>query len=188
MTSIINRAPKLLLALGAAQIMAAANATAATIEFNPTEPLAVVNSGGFFGTTTLPSGYSQARIRFTFSDLTLPTSFTISNIFLAGDGITSSLSLGSVNITNNGATATAFGLLSTSITSLNFANSLISFDLPANAVNNGASFTVAVQYADAIDDQRNTSSGGNIYASVIPEPTTALMGSIGMLLLLRRRR
>jgi hypothetical protein len=71
---------------------------------------------------------------------------------------------------------------------LDFAGSTVSFDLPEDVINDGSSFQIAIRYSDVAGDQQNTSSGGPVYAAVIPEPTTALLGALGFLMLLRRSR
>jgi len=158
----------------------AATAPAAII-FNPANPLNVVDQGGFTGTASIGGTFVNARVQFVFTGLALPTSFQISNIFLKGDGITGSLSFSSINITADGTTSTSLVSLSTPISSFDFANSLVSFDLPGGGViNDGAEFAVRVQYRDADSDFVITSTTGPIFDAQnsgpgpepIPEPGT----------------
>jgi hypothetical protein len=155
----------------------------AVIVFNPTNPLNVVDEGGFTGTgTSAGDPYEAVRLRFNFSGLNpspLPASFQISNIFLKGPGITTSLSLGSITITGNGNSPfTSLVALNSTVPSLNFAtgNVEVSFDVPAGVINDGASFTTAVTYATFDFAQVSTSATGPIFqaqnAAPIPEPGT----------------
>jgi MYXO-CTERM domain-containing protein len=170
---------KKILPLFAAAMLGIVATAPAVIIFNPDNPLNVVDQGDFTGTATIGGTFVNARVQFVFTDLTLPTSFEISNIFLKGDGITGSLSFSSINITANGTASTSLVSLSTPISSFDFANSLVSFDLPGGGViNDGAEFSVRVQYRDADSDFVITSTTGPIFEAQnvgpepIPEPGT----------------
>jgi hypothetical protein len=170
---------KKLLTLVASASIAFSCANAAII-FNPANPLNVVNQGGFTGISTSPGGpYSQALVRFTFTGLNpvpLSPTFQISNISLAGPGITTSISFSNLTIANNLAYATAYVPLNSTVPGLDFANVTVSFDVPGGVLNDGATFSLAVRYADSTDDQRGTSLTGPIFtaqnAAPIPEPGT----------------
>jgi MYXO-CTERM domain-containing protein len=170
---------KKILPLFAAAMLGIVATAPAVIVFNPADPQNVVDEGDFTGTATIGGTFVNARVQFVFTDLTLPTSFEISNIFLKGDGITGSLSFSSINITANGTASTSLVSLSTPISSFDFANSLVSFDLPGGGViNDGAEFSVRVQYRDADSDFVFTSTTGpvfeaqNVGPEPIPEPGT----------------
>ena len=171
-------------ALIAAATLAISSAQGAII-FNPANPLNVVDEGGFTGTgTSAGDPYEAVRLRFNFSGLNpipLPASFQISNIFLKGPGITTSLSLGSITITGNGNSPfTSLVPLNSTVPALNFAtdNVEVSFDVPAGVINDGASFTTFVTYATLDFDQVSTSTTGpifqaqNVGPAPIPEPGT----------------
>jgi MYXO-CTERM domain-containing protein len=174
----IRNPMKKISALAAAALFSVATVQAAIV-FNPANPLFVDDQGGFTGTASIGGTFVNARVQFVFTGLALPTSFQISNILLKGDGITGSLSFSSINITANGTTSTGLVSLSTPISSFNFANSLVSFDLPGGSViNDGAEFSVRVQYRDADSDFVITSTTGPIFDAQnagpepIPEPGT----------------
>ena len=166
-------------ALIAAATFAISSAQGAIV-FNPANPLTVVDQGGFTGTSVSPGDpYSQALLRFTFSGLNpnpLPASFQITGISLEGPGITTSISFADLTITGNGAFQTGYVSLNSSVPSLNFANVSVSLNLTGGVINDGATFSMAARYADAIDDQRGTSATGPIFnadtAAAIPEPGT----------------
>ena len=170
---------KAILSILVATLVAATSAQA-VIVFNPAVPLNVVDEGGFTGVgTSAGAPYDMARLRFTFTSLNpspLPSSFQITNISLEGPGITTSLSFPSVTITGNGQFLTSFVPLNTTLASVDFTLATVSFDLPAAAVNDGSSFTVAVRYADSLEDQVATTTSGPIYAAqapaAVPEPGT----------------
>jgi hypothetical protein len=164
----------------AALTLSSAAASAQTNQFNPTSPLNVVDQGGFTGTASSASEgqpYTQVRLFFTFAGLNpnpLPSSFEITNIFIAGPGISSSLSLGSLTITGNSTFITSYGSLNTNVQSLNFETDgvAVSFDLPAGVMNDGATFSIAASYADSTGVfQVGTSSAGPTFEAV-PEPST----------------
>jgi len=174
---------KKVFALTAAAILSIGIAHAAII-FNPANSLNVVDEGGFTGSSSVVDPYSQAQVRFIFSGLNpspLPASFQITNIFLKGDGITTSLSFADITITANGTTATSYQLLNTTLANVSLVNSLVSFTLPGgNVINDGAILSIAVRYQSGPPDFNNqvTSSSGpvfeaqNVGPEPIPEPGT----------------
>jgi len=173
----------------------AAVAPAAVIQFDAGAPLNVVDAGGFTGTSTVGSNpYTQAIIFFSISGLIpdpLSSPFSISNIFLKGDGITGSLTFGNVLIEGNSFYSTIAVNLDTSLSTINFSNSLVSFDLSdGNVINEGAEFSVFVQYRSAAPQFFNTltSPDGPTFAAV-PEPGTySLLMLAGIGFAAHRRR
>ncbi|MGA1539414.1 MAG: hypothetical protein ACO39C_03225, partial [Chthoniobacterales bacterium] len=90
-------------------------------------------------------------------------------------GITTSLSFANINVTGDGFARTAWTNLNSSVASLDFANSSLSFSLPGGVVNVGSSFDVTVSYRDASEGQVGTSGPLTYTASnvaPIPEPGT----------------
>jgi hypothetical protein len=170
---------KKLFALTAAAILSGASAQSAII-FDPANPLNVVDQGGFTGTGSSPGApYNEARLLFTFSNLNpipLPSSFQISNISLKGPGISTSLAISPITITGNGNFFTSYVALNSIVPSINFAtdNVSVSFDVPAAVINDGASFSIRVTYANQAEFQQATSSAGSpkFDAQAIPEPGT----------------
>jgi len=180
-----------LVAVSCAFLMGAGSASAVPIiEFDPATPTFIVDEGGFTGTLTPTNPYVDASVRFTSSGLSpLPKNFSITNIRLKGDGITESLDLGSVTFTGNQGRNTEEISLSLPVSSLDFGNSLISFNLPGGGeINQGASFSVTVRYQDAGGANINSSTAVNFTA--VPEPSTMVLAGVAvpMLLWLSRRR
>ena len=170
---------KAILSVLAATLVAATSGQA-VIVFNPANPLNVVDQGGFSGSVIgVADPFVEARVRFDFTGLNpnpLPSSFQISSISLKGDGITTSLSFSPITITGNGFFLTSFVSLNSSVSNLNFANSLVTFSLPDGVINDGAQFTVTARYRSGVEFDQLTSSTGPIFeaqsAAVIPEPGT----------------
>jgi hypothetical protein len=166
---------KIIPLLALLSLLTVANARAAVIEFDPAQPLNVVNQGGFVGTFNPSQNYTRALVVFEFTGLNpnpLATPFLITNIKLTGDGITGSLSFADLTITENDFFATEAVNLTTATNSLNFANSLVSFDLPGSSViNDGAVVSILVQYRNNSGLQVNTSDDGPVFEA-IPEPST----------------
>ena len=166
--------------------------TATSISFDPSQPLVVSGAGSFTGSTSIDGTYTRARLVFSFFDKTSDP-FTITGLSFTGDGISSSLSFNNLVVSGNGLDddgqfLTNYVNLNSPLASLLFSNNTVSFEIPADSLNVGASFTVGVRYANVNGSQINTSSGGSIYASVIPEPSISLLSAVGMCLFLRRRR
>ncbi len=174
------RAMKKSLPLFAAAMLGIVATAPAAIIFNPDNPLNVVDQGGLTGTFTPPlaNPFIEARISFNFSGLDpspLPSSFQISGISLEGQGIDTSLSFSSINVSANGFIRTAWISLDSNVASLDLANNLVSFSLPGGVINDAASFEVTVSYRDATEGQVGTSSPLIYTASSvepIPEPGT----------------
>jgi hypothetical protein len=165
-----------ILPLFAAAMLGIVATAPAVIIFNPADPLSVVDQDGFTGGTTgAEDPFVQALVRFTFSGLNpdpLSSSFEISGISLQGDGISGSLTFSSITITGNGSAATTYVSLSNPVSTFDFANSRVSFNLPGGGViNDDAQFTVTVRYRSGVEFDQLTSSTGPIFEAV-PEPST----------------
>jgi MYXO-CTERM domain-containing protein len=167
--------------LFAAAMLGIAVTAPAAIIFNPENPTSVVDQDGFTGSFNPATNYSMAFVFFDFSGLNPAPSFDITNITLQGDGITGSLSFNDLTINGDGLFAAGPVNLTTPTNVLNFANSRLSFDLPGNnAINDGATFSVLLQYRSANQLQLNTSETGPIFEAQnsgpgpepIPEPGT----------------
>lgn len=193
---------KKIFALAAAAVLFVGSAQSAII-FNPANPLNVVEQDGFTGAVTgVADPFVEARLRFEFTGLDpspLPSSFEISGISLQGDGITTSLSFSSITITGNGIFLTSFVNLNNPIADLDFANTLVSFNLPGGSViNDGAEFTVTARYRSGVEFDQITSSTGPIFEAQnvgpepIPEPGTwaaaALLAGGAAFMRWRKRR
>ena len=120
------------------------------------------------------NAYNQVRLQFRFTGAwTVP--FTLDELAVKGDGITSKLSL--PNKVINFATPdyddnqSAWATLNTSISSLNFANSLLSLRIPQGVAPAGATLEARIQYRSINGSQLN-SSGGNYYTIAIEQPST----------------
>jgi len=172
---------KKLLALTAAAILSIGSARSAIIvNFDPALAFNVEDQDGFTGTGSSPGApYDEARLLFTFSNLNpspLPSSFQISNISLKGPGISNSLAFSPLTITGNGNFFTSYVALDSNVGALNFATDgvSVSFDVPAAVINDGASFSIRVTYANQPEFQQATSTAGSpmFVAQAIPEPGT----------------
>ena len=151
--------------------------------FDPTTASTPTNIGGFTGTTSPPApvgvdtNYTQARILFTITNTT--SSFSISGLSLAGDGINTTLSFAPVSITGDGSFETSFQNLNTAITypnSFDFANSRISFTIPSG-LNIGTQILADIQYTSFNGSRQVSTSGGTFIttaASAVPGPLPLL--------------
>lgn len=136
--------------------------------FDPTSISNVVDRGNFTGVITPPNPYVQVRLQFQITGV-WTTPFIINNISLAGDGIVTPISFADKSIgpgTSFDDNQLPFATLPNSLSSVNFANSLISFNIPANAASGGASITARIQYSNVGGSQIN-SSEGNFTATAI---------------------
>jgi len=165
--------------------------SATCLTFDPLTASNVLNRSGFTGEFSPPPGpgnaYNQVRLQFRFTGAwTVP--FTLDQLSVKGDGITSSLSIPSKIINfatsdfddNNSAWAT----LDTSINQLNFANSLLSLQIPAGVAPDGATLEARIQYRSINQAQLN-SSGGNFFTAAripsdVPGPLPILGAGIGL--------
>lgn len=166
--------------------------------FNPDTESNLEDRSGFTGEFSPPGGltnlYTKARIQFKFTGSWF-TPFTLSNLSLKGDGITSSLAfpekLVIFTTPEYDDNRTIWGALNTSLMHLNFANSKLSLRIPAGVAEKGATLEARIQYSsgDAIDVSQLNSSGGNFFTiAVKPEvPTPLPLVGAGLALAYSRR-
>jgi hypothetical protein len=156
-------------AFGAAPAKAAClptNPSATCSTFNPSTASNVVDYAGFSGTFDPqdPFLYQQARVQFELTGTWTPTPFTISGISIQGDGINTSLSFSSKTVSDNSAVTfddiqTSWVALNSNVGAINFANSKISFIIPAGVAPAGGTISARIQYRDLANTQLNTSNG-----------------------------
>lgn len=142
--------------------------------FNPVSDSTVVSRGGFTGNYNSTT-YTQALIKFDYTGFTPP--FLLTGISLSGDGISTPLLLSDVTIsTGTGSVSTLFGALNTNPTSVNFANSLVSFTIPSGIGPTGSTLTARIQYADGTLQNPNTTnfSSTNFTTRAVPSPLPLL--------------
>lgn len=171
--------PLSLLAVGAFVISSAH----AAIVFNPAIGGAQnLPTGTFSGSGTSVFGnYFHALVWFDFTANPIPLTapFSITGITLSGPGITGSLSFQDIPISANSRWNAGLGDLTTSIPSVDLANTSVSFVLPGgNAISDGTEFTVNVEYANVSFSSRVVSTDGPTFLAQgagpepIPEPGT----------------
>ncbi|MEB3172162.1 MAG: hypothetical protein VKK43_12405 [Synechococcaceae cyanobacterium] len=165
--------------------------SATCLTFDPLTESNVLNRSGFTGVFSPTPGpgnaYNQVRLQFRFTGAwTVP--FTLDQLSVKGDGITSSLSIPSKIINfatsefddNNSAWAT----LDTNISQLNFAHSLLSLHIPAGVAPDGATLEARIQYRSINQAQLNSSEGNFLTAARIPSdvpgPLPILGAGIGL--------
>lgn len=165
--------------------------SATCLTFDPLTASNVLNRSGFDGEFAPPpspgNAYNQVRLQFRFTGAwTVP--FTLDQLSVKGDGITSSLSIPSkiINFATNDFddNSSAWAALDTSINQLNFANSLLSLQIPAGVAPDGATLEARIQYRSINQSQLN-SSGGNFFTAAripsdVPGPLPILGAGIGL--------
>jgi hypothetical protein len=125
--------------------------------FDPTTASTPTGVGGFTGGGNALATYTKAKLRLTFTGTTTPQTF--SNFLLSGQGITTPLTFGNLTASTSGTRVeSAFVNLDSSVSggSLNFSQNTISFQIPAG-IALGSSLIVDIQYADALENNINTS-------------------------------
>jgi hypothetical protein len=153
--------------------------------FNPSTTTNIQGYDAFTGAFTPPVPYTKARVQFAFTGA-WTTPFTISNISITGDGITTGLSFANKTIsdlTEPGFDAphqTAYVDLNSSVNSFDFSNSTITFTFPGGVAPLGGTISARIQYSSADGSQLNT-SGGNFLstASGPPVPTPGPLPILG---------
>jgi hypothetical protein len=158
--------------------------------FDPVTESNLLDRSGFSGSFSPPPGvtnrYSQARIQFKFTGSWF-TPFSLSNLSLKGDGITSSLAFPDKIIdfaTNDyDDNRTIWRTLDTPLTHLEFSNSKLSLRIPAGVAAPNATLEARIQYSSTNTSQLN-SSGGNFYTIAIsndvPSPLPLLGAGLGL--------
>lgn len=152
--------------------------SAVCLTFDPLTDSNLADRSGFTGEFSPPAGpgnaYNQVRIQFRFNGA-WTTPFNLANLGLKGDGITTSLSFPDKAIsfaTNDyDDNSSAWGSLSTNISTLNFANSKLSLQIPAGVAPAGATLEARIQYRSVNEAQLNSSGGNFLTASAPPSDT-----------------
>lgn len=166
--------------------------SAVCLTFNPSTESNIVDRGGFSGTIMPPPGpdgfYSKARIQFRFTGAWL-TPFTLDQLSLKGDGITSSLNFPfkTVSFASNvyDDNSTTWVDLDTTVSSLSFADSLMSLRIPAGVAPDGGTLEARIQYSSPLESNLN-SSGSNLKTTArvpstdVPGPLPILGAGIGL--------
>lgn len=166
--------------------------SAICLTFDPSTESNIVDRSGFSGQIMPPPGpdgfYSKVRIQFKFTGAWV-TPFTLDQLSLKGDGITSSLDLPFVNInfaTNNyDLNSTDWVDLNTNVSSLNFADSFMSLRIPAGVAPDLGTLEARIQYSSPLESNLN-SSGNNLKTTAkvpstdVPGPLPILGAGIGL--------
>lgn len=167
--------------------------------FDPATPSTLSGYDQFTGQFSPPvppndNRYNQARVQFRFGG-SWTSPFQISGISLTGDGITTSLS--APNKTINTPTndyddnATAWITLNSTVSSLDFANSTLSFVIPGGVAAGGATLESRIQYRSINTSQLNSSSGNSMSTArgtMVPGPLPILGSGVAFGLSRRIRR
>lgn len=159
--------------------------SATCLTFDPLTDSNLAGRSGFTGEFSPPAGpgnaYNQVRIQFRFTG-PWTTPFNLSNLSVKGDGISAGSCLGGCSVgfpdkaiifaTNDyDDNSSAWGSLSTNISTLNFANSKLSLRIPAGVAPAGATLEARIQYRSVNQAQLN-SSGGNFLTTSAPPSDT----------------
>lgn len=122
------------------------------------------------------NAYNRARVQYRFTGTWL-TPFNLSGIAISGDGINLLLPFSSLSVTN--ATGdfddnkTAWATLNSTVSSLNFANSTISYVIPAGVASPGATIEARIEYLSINGAQQNASGTNSVSTAVstaVPGP------------------
>ena len=143
---------------------------------SPSTPTGV---GGFSGTLSLSGAQVLNRFRVNFKVAGYTGSpFSLTGISVAGDGIIGSpLVVPDVTGIGNGTTVSSFVNLSTSISSLDYTNSTISFAIPSG-INTGSSITAELFYASTAETggipDNSLTSDSDFTTTAVPGPLPLL--------------
>ena len=160
--------------------------SATCLTFNPLTESNVENRGGFTGEFTPPpnplNAYNQVRLQFRFTgDWTVP--FTLDELSVKGDGITSSLSIPSkiINFATNDFddNNSLWASLDTNINQLNFSNSLLSLRIPDGVAPSGATLEARIQYRSVTQAQLNSSGSNFLTRAFIPSEVPGPLPIVG---------
>jgi hypothetical protein len=119
--------------------------------------------------------------------------FDITSITLtSGDGVTTSIALGNIQVTGDASYSTNYFALENGPTSVTFANSSLSFVVEStSAANNGATITARLSYADSGGLEPDTVTPSSVVTvTAVPEPgaiSIAALFAAGALLRRNRR-
>ena len=160
--------------------------SATCLTFNPLTESNVENRSGFTGEFTPPpnplNAYNQVRLQFRFTGAwTVP--FTLDELSVKGDGITSSLSIPSkiINFATNDfdSNNSLWASLDTNINQLNFSNSLLSLRIPDGVAEGGATLEARIQYRSANQAQLNSSGSNFLTRAFIPSEVPGPLPIVG---------
>jgi hypothetical protein len=185
-------------AVGAVALMPAPEAKAACLPtdpsntcttFDPTTPSNPTGVTGFDGSLTVATGQQLNRFRVNFYIAGyVGAGFDITNIAVTGNGITTSLSVPFVSVAANGLGSpfvSSYVNLNTSLTTgstLNFAQSSISFTIPAG-LNQGSSITAELFYASTAETggvpANSITSGNDFTTTAASAPVPAPLPLLG---------
>jgi hypothetical protein len=149
--------------------------SATCLTFNPLTESNLENRAGFTGEFSPPpnplNAYNQVRLQFRFTGAwTVP--FTLDELSVKGDGITSSLSIPNkiINFATNDFddNNSSWATLDTNISQLNFANSRLSLRIPKDVAPDGATLEARIQYRSVNQAQLNSSGSNFLTAARIP--------------------
>ncbi len=160
--------------------------SATCLTFNPLTESNVENRGGFTGEFTPPpnplNAYNQVRLQFRFTGA-WTTPFTLDELSVKGDGITSSLSIPSkiINFATNGFddNNSLWASLDTNINQLNFSNSLLSLRIPDGVAESGATLEARIQYRSVNEAQLNSSGSNFLTRAFIPSEVPGPLPIVG---------
>lgn len=160
--------------------------SATCLTFNPLTESNVENRGGFTGEFTPPpnplNAYNQVRLQFRFTGA-WTTPFTLDELSVKGDGITSSLSIPSkiINFATNDFddNNSLWASLDTNINQLNFSNSLLSLRIPDGVATSGATLEARIQYRSVNQAQLNSSGSNFLTRAFIPSEVPGPLPIVG---------
>jgi hypothetical protein len=160
--------------------------SATCLTFNPLTESNVANRGGFTGEFTPPpnplNAYNQVRLQFRFTGA-WTTPFTLDQLSVTGDGITSSLSIPSkiINFATNDFddNNSLWAALDTNINQLNFSNSLLSLRIPDGVAPSGATLEARIQYRSVNEAQLNSSGSNFLTRAFIPSEVPGPLPIVG---------
>ena len=160
--------------------------SATCLTFNPLTESNVENRSGFTGEFTPPpnplNAYNQVRLQFRFTGA-WTTPFTLDELSVKGDGITSSLSIPSkiINFATNDfdSNNSLWASLDTNINQLNFSNSLLSLRIPDGVAPSGATLEARIQYRSVNEAQLNSSGSNFLTRAFIPSEVPGPLPIVG---------
>lgn len=115
------------------------------------------------------NAYAEARVKFRFTG-SWTSPFTLGSISITGNGITTSLSYGGLVVTNPtndfDDNRTGWQTLDSSVSSLDFANSSISYVIPAGAASVGSTIQATIEYRSGNQAQLNSANTTSLSTAV----------------------